>query len=149
MDRVELLQVRPSRASDLEPAAALSAKCFARGSTVEELRGELASEAAAVWVAARGGRLVGYAVLRVVADEAELHAIGVAPEARGAGVATALLRRVLEDAAARGARAVHLEVRASNEAARRLYARAGFETVGLRRRYYADGEDARLMTRAR
>ena len=44
------------------------------------------------------------------------------------------------------AEAVLLEVRASNLAAQALYARLGFERVGLRKRYYADGEDAVLMT---
>ncbi len=47
-----------------------------------------------------------------------------------------------------GAEAVLLEVRASNAAALRLYESLGFQRVGLRRRYYADGEDAVLMTLA-
>lgn len=45
-----------------------------------------------------------------------------------------------------GAESVLLEVRASNAAALHLYDSLGFERVGLRRRYYADGEDAVLMT---
>ncbi|MXY71468.1 MAG: ribosomal-protein-alanine acetyltransferase, partial [Dehalococcoidia bacterium] len=47
-----------------------------------------------------------------------------------------------------GAAAVTLEVRASNEAARALYRGCGFEEVGERRRYYADGADAVIMTLA-
>lgn len=43
--------------------------------------------------------------------------------------------------------AATLEVRAGNAAAVALYRRLGFEEVGRRRRYYADGSDALLMTR--
>lgn len=41
---------------------------------------------------------------------------------------------------------VLLDVRASNDAALGLYYSLGFERVGLRKRYYSDGEDAVLMT---
>lgn len=44
------------------------------------------------------------------------------------------------------AESVLLEVRASNKPAQRLYASLGFERVGVRKRYYGDGEDAVLMT---
>lgn len=44
------------------------------------------------------------------------------------------------------AESVLLEVRASNQPAQQLYASLGFECVGLRKKYYGDGEDAVLMT---
>jgi ribosomal protein S18 acetylase RimI-like enzyme len=47
---------------------------------------------------------------------------------------------------AAGAEVVHLEVRASNEAARRFYGELGFDEVGARPRYYPDGEDAVLLS---
>ena len=52
------------------------------------------------------------------------------------------------EAAARGASSLMLEVRASNAAARRLYARHGFEELHVRRRYYPGGEDAVIMRKA-
>jgi len=63
---------------------------------------------------------------------------------RRRGVASALVRAALDLAPAAEAR---LECRASNAAARRLYAGLGFAETGVRRRYYADGEDAALLTR--
>ncbi len=91
----------------------------------------------------------GFALLRVTLDESELLTITTAPEARGQGVATALLARLLDRAARAGARSCFLEVAADNAAACRLYDRFGFRQVGLRPRYYRmpDGTacDARVM----
>ncbi|REF37074.1 GNAT family N-acetyltransferase [Thermasporomyces composti] len=59
-------------------------------------------------------------------DTAELVSMWVRPEARGSGVADALVRAVLDWAVARGAARVHLWVTATNERARRFYERLGF-----------------------
>ena len=51
----------------------------------------------------------------------------------------------MREAAARGAQAVLLEVAEPNVAARALYAGFGFQEVGQRRHYYADGSDALVL----
>lgn len=78
----------------------------------------------------------GFALLRITLDEAELLTITTAPEARGRGISSSLLSRILARAADAGARSCFLEVAADNAAGRRLYDRAGFAQVGSRRRYY-------------
>lgn len=88
----------------------------------------------------------GFIVYRVVADEAEIITIGVAPDARRGGIAMAMLEIAARDAAARGAKKLFLEVARDNDAARALYTAAGFEQVGVRPKYY-DGIDAILMAR--
>jgi ribosomal-protein-alanine N-acetyltransferase len=60
-------------------------------------------------------------------------------------VGAALLDAAMTEAAARGVAAIFLEVSVGNEAARKLYARAGFTEVGRRARYYADGADALVL----
>ena len=65
--------------------------------------------------------------------------------AQGRGIGAAQLRWMAAEAAARGASSLMLEVRASNAAARRLYARHGFQELHVRRRYYPGGEDAVIM----
>lgn len=95
---------------------------------------------------------VGFAVVRVAADEAELLTLGVDPGARRFGVGRALLDGVIATAVEGGARVLHLDVAVSNKAARRLYEASGFEEVGRRPRYYSDGDDAlscRLALQAR
>ncbi len=86
----------------------------------------------------------GFIVWRVVADEAELITIGVAPAARKTGIASAMLAIMTGDAKKRGAKKIFLEVAENNTAARALYDRNGFVTVGRRPKYY-DGIDAIIM----
>ena len=92
--------------------------------------------------------VVGYVVALVLAPDAEVADLAVAPEARRRGVGRALLARAIEVLADLTVRAVHLEVRESNRAARTLYESAGFRPVGRRRGYYRQPvEDALLLRR--
>ena len=77
----------------------------------------------------------GFAMVRSVADEAELLLLAVAPPYRRQGVAAALLRAVIAEAQGTGIADMHLEVRAGN-AAVQLYEANGFSKVGERRGYY-------------
>ena len=77
----------------------------------------------------------GFALVRSVADEAELLLLAVDPTYRRRGVATALLRGIVDDGRAGGVADLHLEVRAGNDAVR-LYTAHGFAKVGERRGYY-------------
>ncbi len=86
----------------------------------------------AMLLAAPGGFLLG----RVVADEAEILTLAVAPAARRRGIGAALVARFLAAAAARGAGRAFLEVAADNAAAQALYAGAGFAPAGRRPGYY-------------
>lgn len=81
------------------------------------------------------GSPAGFALTRVVADEAELLLIAVTPAARRRGVGQALIADCIALAAAAGATRLHLEVRECNPAIA-LYQRAGFERAGRRRGYY-------------
>jgi ribosomal-protein-alanine N-acetyltransferase len=87
----------------------------------------------------------GLALLRITADEAEILTIGVVPAMRRRGIARALLDESLMQAEALGVRTVYLEVGVRNQPARALYEAIGFEEVGRRRRYYANGEDALIL----
>lgn len=92
------------------------------------------------------GRLVGYAGLFAVGDEADVQTIAVAPQARGRGIGGALLGELVAAARQRGARRLCLEVRSDNQAAIGLYERAGFRVDGRRRDYYGPGQAATLMS---
>jgi ribosomal-protein-alanine N-acetyltransferase len=92
--------------------------------------------------------VIGYAGLATAGDTGDVQTIGVRHGHWGRGVGTALLSALLAEAATRGCRAVFLEVRADNERAKQLYQRFGFESVGVRRRYYQpSGVDAIVMCR--
>jgi ribosomal-protein-alanine N-acetyltransferase len=87
----------------------------------------------------------GMVLARVAADEAEILALAVIPQARRQGRGAALLAAAEQRAAAGGARVMYLEVAEHNGAARALYARAGYVPAGRRRGYYRDGSDALVM----
>ena len=93
------------------------------------------------WFDPRGG----FCLARVAADESEILTLAVLPERRRQGIAARLLAAAMAAAAGRGARRMLLEVAESNQAARSLYAAAGFRPVGRRVGYYASGEDALVL----
>lgn len=90
-------------------------------------------------------QVIGYLCRWFVADEIHILNVAVHPDFRGRGIGAVLLGEALREAERGGAEAVTLEVRRSNEAARRLYASFHFEEVGVRRNYYGRGEDALIM----
>jgi [ribosomal protein S18]-alanine N-acetyltransferase len=93
-----------------------------------------------VWLtlALDGGEPLGFALARIVSDEAELLLLAVRRGAQRRGIGQVLLDRFAESAAAKGARQLHLEVRDGNPAIR-LYRDNGYREVGRRRNYYSGG----------
>lgn len=96
------------------------------------------------------GRLLGYFVAMPGHQETHLLNLTVPPALQRRGHGRAMLQRLCAQARARGDDKLWLEVRQSNDAARRLYAASGFVEVGLRRGYYPAGpgqrEDAVVMS---
>lgn len=93
------------------------------------------------------GRLRGFALSRLAADEAEILTIAVDPALRKGGIGHDLLRAHLGQAATAGARKVFLEVDSDNAAALALYAHFQFTKVGERQGYYrrSDGKAATAL----
>ncbi|WP_212525021.1 GNAT family N-acetyltransferase [Actibacterium sp. MT2.3-13A] len=90
------------------------------------------------------GDAAGFVLGRVIADEAELLTIAVAPEARRQGKGRALVARFETEARARGAEDAFLEVAADNAPARALYHAAGYALAGRRKGYYHAPDGARI-----
>ncbi len=93
------------------------------------------------------GAVVGFAGATVLFEDSELLRIAVLKCKRGKGYGGRLLDILLQNAKARGAEKMFLEVRVSNAPARSLYESRGFGVTGIRKKYYADGEDAVAMMR--
>lgn len=92
------------------------------------------------------GRLAGYGAVCVIAGEGEIQRIAVLEEFRRQGLGRKLLDAMVAAARNRGARAMTLEVRESNEPAIKLYFSAGFRTEAQRKDYYRNPrEDALIM----
>ncbi len=92
-------------------------------------------------------RLVGFAGLWLMVEEAHIVTVAVAPPAQRLGYGRLLVQGLLRVADREGMLAATLEVRESNAAARALYRDLGFHEAGKRKRYYSDNrEDAVIMT---
>jgi ribosomal-protein-alanine N-acetyltransferase len=90
--------------------------------------------------------VAGFCSFWLVFDEIHINNVALRPALRGQGLGTSLMRHVLREARRLGARRATLEVRASNEGARRLYERLGFRLEGTRRNYYTNPvEDALIL----
>jgi ribosomal-protein-alanine N-acetyltransferase len=91
-------------------------------------------------------RVAGFCAFWLVFDEIHINNLAVLPRFRGGGMGSAILRHVFEEARRLGAKRATLEVRASNDGARRLYERLGFRTAGRRPNYYSSPvEDALIL----
>ena len=92
-----------------------------------------------------GEQLLALACGWLVVDELHITAVAVDPERRLQGLGSQVLQALLRQGAALGALHATLEVAAGNAAALALYARQGFQTAGVRRGYYRNGEDALIQ----
>lgn len=93
-----------------------------------------------------GGSVVGYAGVDRGGEVADVMTIAVASAAQSRGLGAALMDWLIAEARRGGARHLMLEVRADNDAAQRLYSKAGFVMTTVRRRYYQPADvDAQIM----
>ena len=122
--------------------------CFVPAWKREHILFELENPDSDAAVALLDGELVGFCLVRRMAEEAELFQIAVAPAQRGKHIGRQLLQQSLIRAAEAGCSRMFLEVRAGNTPAIGLYESCGFQQVGRRRDYYEQPvEDAVLLLR--
>ena len=128
--------IEPATLRDAPRLAQLHGASFHRGWGEGEFEAMLSERNTLVHRLRMGGKIIGFAVSRMAADEAEILSIAVAASHRGRGLSNNLLLTHLGHLAGRGVRTVFLEVEENNQPARRLYQRAGFAVAGRRERYY-------------
>ncbi len=101
---------------------------------------------AAYIVIEENGQVIGYSGTWVVTDEAHVTNVAILPQYRGRKLGEAMMKKLMEIASELGAKTMTLEVRVSNEVARKLYRKLGFQDGGIRKNYYTDNqEDALIM----
>jgi ribosomal-protein-alanine N-acetyltransferase len=142
------LVIEPMRLDDLAAVHDIELRCFTTPWPAHAYRTEVESNRLAHYRVLRiDGRVVAYAGIWMMLDEAHVTTFAVDPPWRRRRLGERLLLAMLDLAIERGAREATLEVRLSNLAARRLYEKYGFRPVGIRPRYYSDDhEDALIMT---
>jgi len=140
------LQFVPLHESQLDRILAIEVEAYPEPWTRGMFYDELRNNRSRFIVAFEGEELVGYAGFWLVLDEAHITTVVVRDSYRGRGVGRQLFQTLLDLAREAGARMATLEVRVTNEPARRLYTSFGFRPVGVRRGYYPKTkEDAIVM----
>jgi ribosomal-protein-alanine N-acetyltransferase len=136
--------IEPATLRDAPKLAQLHGASFHRGWGEGEFEAMLTERNTLVHRLRIGRKIIGFAVSRMAADEAEILSIAVAASHRGRGLSNKLLLTHLGHLAGRGVRTVFLEVEENNQPARRLYQRASFAIAGRRERYYREANGQQL-----
>ena len=139
MSGVRLTELREGGTQDLPAVNAIMQDAFdpqfGEAWTKPQCLGMLSLPGVWLVIASTEGEDAGFALAREVAGDAELLLLATRRTARRRGIGAALVRAVIAEAQARGAKQLHLEVRAGNEAVL-LYRSVGFDKVGERKDYY-------------
>jgi [ribosomal protein S18]-alanine N-acetyltransferase len=140
--------VEPMRTDDIPAVHDIERRSFSTPWPSYAFEQELTGNRMARYLVARAGeRVVGFAGIWLMVDEAHITTFGVDPDWRRRGIGLQMLFALDELSRSMQARRMTLEVRVSNVSAQALYARFGFSVVGRRQRYYTDdGEDALIMS---
>ena len=143
-----MIEIFPLKLEYCEMVAEIAAKCLPEAWSLESIQDVLRYDNNIYFVARddKIGKVVAFAGIMVIVDEAELLNIAVIDGYRGQRIAQRLLSRLITSAVERNAYRMLLEVRQSNEAARSFYRKNGFHDIGERKRYYSNPiEDAIIM----
>ena len=142
------IEIREMRYEDLDSVMYIEHASFELPWTRKSLEEELFSLIKYYYVAVIDGKIIGYAGMWHVVTEGHITNVAVDPDYRNMGAGNALLNRLIETAEEKDMLGVTLEVRVSNDTARRLYEKNGFVITGSRKEYYENNkEDAYIMWR--
>jgi [ribosomal protein S18]-alanine N-acetyltransferase len=141
------IEIVPMRRRHLPAVLRIEGKVYPRPWSPGLFLSELAQKGSRVYLVAKyRGRVSGYGGVMLLGDEGHITNIAVDPTHHRNRIGTRLLLSLIEASMEREVRSMTLEVRRANEGAQAMYRKFGFETVGVRRGYYAEtGEDAYIM----
>lgn len=144
----DMAEIVKAGLSELEDILAVEQTCFSVPWSEKSISDGLTDERYCFLIAVCESKTVGYGSILTACDECDLLNVAVLPEYRGRGIGRAIVNGLIREAKSRGAAAIHLEVRESNENAIGLYLSLGFSPDGTRRNYYKmPQENAVLMTK--
>lgn len=127
--------------------AQLEKLCFSDPWSENSIASELENPLALWLVAEKNGAVAGYVGSQTVMDETDMMNIAVHPDHRRQGIAEALIEALIAVLKLKGSRSLTLEVRVSNENARRLYEKLGFCQAGIRKNYYRNPREDAIILR--
>ena len=128
--------------------AELEKICFGSAAWSEKSIASELENALSLWiVAVEDEQVLGYVGSQTVIDETDMMNIAVHPDYRKQGIATGLIVGLIGALKLRNSHCLTLEVRASNEPAKKLYKMLDFEEIGIRKNYYRNPKEDALILR--
>lgn len=139
------MRIIPMNKDHVSQIAQLEAQCFSDPWSEKSVASELENPLSLWLVAEENGQVYGYVGSQTVLGESDMMNVAVDPGFRRQGIARALIETLIAELSKMGSRCLRLEVRVSNENARALYARMGFQQLGLRKNYYHNPKEDALI----
>ena len=138
--------IRQMKLEDCEQVAIIEAESFSMPWSLKVFQDTIDIPNYRYFVVEQEGEILGYCGFIFVLDEAEIPNVCVKKSARQQGVAKQMMKFLEEEAKKLGIVVLYLEVRQSNEPARKLYTLLGFQEDGIRKDFYElPKENAVLM----
>ena len=137
--------IRGLTPEDSVAIADLESRCVGAANWGEAAYREIGANGMIGWAAARENVVLGFILVRVLADEMEVFNLAVDPNERRKGIAARLLELSIESAKHARVKRVYLEVRESNSGARAFYASKKFEERWRRKNYYSQPAENALV----
>ena len=134
-------------AQHVAQVAQLEMLCFADPWSESSITSELNNPLSLWLVAEEDGCVLGYIGSQTVMGEADMMNVAVHPEYRRRGIAQALVNGLIDALRCNDVTSLTLEVRATNEPAKRMYEKLGFQQVGVRKNYYRHPREDALILR--
>lgn len=139
------MKIVEMNADHVAAVAELEKLCFSDPWSEKSIASELSNKLALWLVAEEDGRVAGYIGSQTVPDESDMMNVAVHSDFRRRGIAEALVNGLCDALRERESVSLTLEVRASNEPAKALYEKLGFEQVGRRPNYYRNPKEDALI----
>ena len=140
--------IQDANLSHVSGIHAIEVECFSDPWPEQSIISQLPDDNHIFLVALDGDAVIGYVGMMCVLDEGYISNVAVTASYRRQKIADRLIDTLIGKANELNLSFATLEVRESNEPAKTLYAKHGFEEAGHRKNYYEDPkEDAILMTR--
>lgn len=127
--------------------AEMERQCFSDPWSEKSVASELDNPLSLWLIAEADGVVAGYVGSQTVLDSADMMNLAVSQDFRRQGIGEQLVNSLTEALAEKGVKTLLLEVRISNEPAKQLYQKLGFEIVGKRPRYYEKPREDALILR--
>ncbi len=135
----------PIEEKDTEDILKINNLCFNPPWSLSSLQNEIKNKFSKYIVLKKENKIIGYAGIWLIVDEAHITNVAIHPNYRGMGGSNLLMEGILKICTQYEIPAITLEVRENNPVARNLYKKFGFVEEGIRKNYYEGNIDAVIM----